>query len=492
MTASGSEASTAEIVSLSPVDSTPVGAFPVDGERTVREKVARAREAAAWWGRIGHDGRRTRLLAWRRVMARRLPEILALLERENGKVRADAVVEMTAALAHVDWSARHARKVLSRRRVSSGLLMANQWATLEYRPYGVVGVIGPWNYPVHTPIGSIAYALAAGNAVVFKPSEYTPAIGAWLVDTFEAAVPGRSVFQLSTGDGGTGAALCTSGVDKIAFTGSPGTGARVLAACAPSLTPVLLELGGKDAMVVAADADVPAAVEAALWGGCSNAGQSCAGIERVYVADAVYDRFLARITERAGELAARTDYGPITMPGQLEIIRRHIEDALARGGRAVVGGPDSVQPPYVVGPVILAEVPEDSAAVREETFGPVLVVNRVADAAEGVERANDSAYGLGSAVFARRGARELAGRMRAGMVSVNDVLSFPAVPALPFGGRGKSGFGRIHGADGLREFTVPTAVTRKLFDAPLAISTFARGARDIPRLERLISFLNSR
>ncbi|MFF3085146.1 aldehyde dehydrogenase family protein [Streptomyces nojiriensis] len=478
--------------SLNPVTGEEIGSFPVDDEHTVQDKVARARRACEAWDRLGHSGRRPLLLAWRRVMARRLPEIITLMERENGKVKADALVEMAAALAHLGWAARHSRKVLGRRRVPSGLLMANQYSTVEYRPFGVIGVIGPWNYPVHTPLGSIAYALAAGNAVVFKPSEYTPAIGTWLVDTFAEAVPGHEVLQLATGDGSTGAALSTAGVDKIAFTGSARTGARVLAACAPSLTPVLLELGGKDALVVAADADVDAAVESALWGACSNAGQSCAGIERVYVAAPVYERFLERCAERALELRAGSDFGPVTMPGQLDVIRRHIDDALARGGRAVVGGPESVRPPHVLGPVVLADVPEDSAAVREETFGPVLVVNRVADAEEGVARANDSAYGLGGAVFARRDARRLAERMRTGMVSVNDVLSFPAVPALPFGGRGASGFGRIHGPDGLREFTVPKAVTRKLFDAPIAVSTYARGAKDVQRLQRLITFLNSR
>ncbi|WP_128980764.1 aldehyde dehydrogenase family protein [Streptomyces roseicoloratus] len=477
---------------LDPVTGEEIGTFPVDDERSVREKVDRARRASAAWDRLGHAGRRQPLLAWRRVMARRLPEIIALMERENGKVKADALIEMTAALTHLDWAARHSGKVLRRRRVPSGLLMANQYATVEYRPFGVIGVIGPWNYPVHTPLGSLAYALAAGNAVVFKPSEYTPAIGAWLADTFAEAVPGHDVLVLATGDGGTGAALCTAGVDKIAFTGSARTGARVLAACAPSLTPVLLELGGKDALVVAADADVDAAVESALWGACSNAGQSCAGIERVYVAAPVYERFLGRCAERARELRAGTDFGPVTMPGQLDVIRRHIDDALARGGRAVVGGPESVRPPYVLGPVVLADVPEDSAAVREETFGPVLVVNRVADAEEGVERANASAYGLGGAVFARRGGLRLAERMRTGMVSVNDVLSFPAVPSLPFGGRGASGFGRIHGPDGLREFTVPKAVTRKLFDVPLTVSSYARGAKDMQRLQRLVTFINSR
>ncbi|MEY2229795.1 MULTISPECIES: aldehyde dehydrogenase family protein [Streptomyces] len=478
--------------SRDPVDDRVVATFPTDDEATVRHKTDRARDAARWWDALGHDGRRTRLLAWKRVMTRRRAEIIDLLGRENGKVRADAVIELSVTLAHVDWAARNAHRVLRRRKMPSGLLMLNQASTLEYKPYGVIGVIGPWNYPVFTPIGSLAYALAAGNAVVFKPSEHTPACGKWLTDTFAEAVPEHPVLQLTTGAGPTGAALCASGVDKIAFTGSRATGARVLAACAPSVTPVLLELGGKDALVVAADADVEAAVEAALWGGCANAGQSCTGIERVYVAEAVHERFLTRLTHRARQIHARQDFGPITMPGQLDIIRRHVQDALDRGGRALVGGPDSIRPPYVLGPIVLADVPEDSAALREETFGPVLVVNRVRDAAEGVRRANDSPYGLGAALFARRGTTALARSIRSGMVSVNDVMAFPGVPSLPFGGVGASGFGRIHGADGLREFTVPHAVTRRRFPAPLAVSTYARGARDIAGLERVVRLLGAR
>ncbi|MFE2249914.1 aldehyde dehydrogenase family protein [Streptomyces lavendulae] len=482
----------ARFTSRDPVTAEPVATFPADDETAVRRKVARAREAARWWDALGHDGRRARLLTWKRVMTRRRGEIITLLRRENGKVRADAVIELSATLALVDWAARNAHRVLRRRAVPSGPLMFNQASTLEYKPYGVIGVIGPWNYPVFTPVGSLAYALAAGNAVVFKPSEFTPACGKWLTDTFTEVVPEHPVLQLTTGAGPTGAALCASGVDKIAFTGSRATGTRVLEACAPSVTPVLLELGGKDALVVAEDADVEAAVEAALWGGCSNAGQSCTGIERVYVADAVYERFEARLTERAARIRAREDFGPITMPGQLDIIRRHVEDALACGGRALVGGPESIEPPYVLGPIVLADVPEDSAALREETFGPVLIVNRVRDAQEGVRRANDSPYGLGAAIFARRGVTDLARAVRSGMVSIDDVMAFPGVPSLPFGGVGASGFGRIHGADGLREFTVPHAVTRRRFKAPLAVSTYARGPKDIPRLERVARFLGSR
>ena len=183
--------------------------------------------------------------------------------------------------------------------------MANQAATVEYRPLGVVGVIGPWNYPVFTPMGSIAYALAAGNAVVFKPSEYTPGVGEWLARTFLESV-GRPVLQVVTGFGETGAALCRAGVDKVAFTGSTATGKKVMAACAETLTPVVIEAGGKDALLVDEDADLDAAADAALWGACTNAGQTCTGVERVYVHERVYDEFLDRSPTRRASCGATT------------------------------------------------------------------------------------------------------------------------------------------------------------------------------------------
>jgi acyl-CoA reductase-like NAD-dependent aldehyde dehydrogenase len=380
-------------------------------------------------------------------------------------------------MEHLHWAPRHAQRVLGVRKVRPGPLVSNLAATLEYQPYGVVGVIGPWNYPVFTPLGSIVYALAAGNAVVFKPSEYTPAVGRWLVETFAAVVPEQPVLQLVTGPGTTGAALSRAGVDKIAFTGSTATAKKIMAACAETLTPVLLECGGKDALIVAPDADVSAAADAALWGGMANAGQTCIGIERVYAVDSVYDEFVAALTRRARGLRPGEDrtasYGPATMPSQLDVIRRHVTDALARGGRAVVGGAESVRPPYAY-PTVLVDVPEDAAAVTEETFGPTLTVTRVADVDEAVERANASSYGLGAAVYAKTGGADVARRIRSGMASVNSVLSYAGVGALPFGGVGDSGFGRIHGEDGLREFARAKAITRQRFTAPIDLTRFDR------------------
>jgi acyl-CoA reductase-like NAD-dependent aldehyde dehydrogenase len=459
--------------SVEPATGQPVGTFPVHSEADVRAAVVRARPAAEWWAGLGFAGRAERLGAWRARLAGRTAELAELIHREGGKPVDDAMIELATAIEHLHWAPRNAERVLGSRRVRPGLLVANLAATLEYQPYGVVGVIGPWNYPVFTPLGSIVYALAAGNAVVFKPSEYTPAVGRWLVDSFAAVVPEQPVFGLVTGGGSTGAALCRSGVDKLAFTGSTATAKKVMAACADTLTPVLLECGGKDAMIVAPDADVRAAADAAAWGGMANAGQTCIGIERVYAVDAVYDEFVAALTERARTLRPGTEYGPATMPAQLDVIRRHVTDALARGGRAVVGGAESVRPPYAY-PTVLVDVPEDAAAVREETFGPTLTVTRVADVDEAVEKANASAYGLGAAVFARTGGEAIARRIRSGMTSVNSVLSYAGVGALPFGGVGDSGFGRVHGDDGLREFARAKAITRPRFPAPLDVTRFDR------------------
>jgi succinate-semialdehyde dehydrogenase / glutarate-semialdehyde dehydrogenase len=461
-----------KLVSTSPATGEEVGRYPVHGPDEVAAVVVKAREAAAWWRERGWRGRRDALLRWKRLMAGRMDELAELIHAENGKPVADCLLECVLTLDHLHWAATHARSTLGERRVRSGLLAANQTSWKSYEPYGVIGVIGPWNYPMFTPAGSIAYALAAGNAVVFKPSEYTPAIGTWLADTFAEAVPGPAVFSVVTGLGETGSALCRSGVDKVAFTGSTATGKKVMAACAETLTPVLVECGGKDPAIVDSDADLDTAVDGVLFGATMNAGQTCAGVERVYVVASVYDDFVDKLTEKASRIRAgaepEADLGPITMPGQLDVIRRHIDGALSGGGRALVGGPGAVRTPYV-DPVVLVDVPDDAEAITDETFGPTLTVTKVRDADEAVDRANASRYGLGASVFGRKRAREIAARLHCGMVALNGVISFAAVPTLPFGGVGDSGFGRIHGEDGLRELTRVKSVAGKRFPLVLPI-----------------------
>src|SRR3954452_10916743 len=325
-------ATTETFESTDPATGAVVGVFPVHDADAVRETVERARPAAETWRALDHDGRKQRLAAYRGYLARRMHELADLMHRENGKPHADAILEITLAIDHLAWAANHARKVLGPRKVHAGMLAANHAAYLEYQPMGVVGVIGPWNYPVFTPMGSIAYALSAGNAVVFKPSEHTPAIGAWLAAAWRAAVPDAAdAFQVVTGFGDTGSALCRAGVDKLAFTGSAPTGRKVMAACAENLVPVLMELGGKDAMIVDDDADVVAAADAAVWGAMSNAGQTCIGIERVYATERVYDAFVAEVGKQVENLRPGSDdeaaYGPMTMASQTDVVKRHVADA---------------------------------------------------------------------------------------------------------------------------------------------------------------------
>jgi acyl-CoA reductase-like NAD-dependent aldehyde dehydrogenase len=268
-----------------------------------------------------------------------------------------------------------------------------------------------------------------------------------------------------------------------------------MAACAENLTPVLVECGGKDALLVDADADVAAAADAALWGAMTNAGQSCVGIERAYVHERVYDEFVQRIVDGANKLTygedPASDVGPITMPGQREVIKRHIGDALAEGGRALVGGPDSVRG-SVVRPTILVDVPETSSAVCEETFGPTITVARVASMDEAVAKANAVPYGLGGAVFSKRNGVRIARRLRAGMVAVNSAFSFAVLPTLPFGGVGQSGFGRIHGADGLREFGRASSIAVRRMPSAVPLLTFRRTEASVKLGHRIVKLLHGR
>lgn len=488
----------ATFTTYSPATGEPIAEHPVNGPEEVSRAVSRARSAQADWAALPASRRRDHLLRWKKALATGLDAVARTISEETGKPAGDAALEVVLTLEHLAWAARNAERVLRRRKVGTGLFTVHQRASLVHRPLGVVGVIGPWNYPLYTPMGSIGYALAAGNAVVFKPSELTPGTGTLLAELFDSAVPGHAgLLTTVTGAASTGDALARSGVDKLAFTGSPGTARKVMAVCAGTLTPFLAECGGKDAMIVTADADLDAAADAIVWGALSNAGQTCAGVERVYAAREIHAELCERVVRRAGVLRpggeADASYGPMTLPGQVAVVERHVTGAVSAGARALLGGPESVRAPYVA-PVVLTGVPEDAAAMAEETFGPVVAVNAVADMDEAVERANASRYALGAAVFCRDGrtGARIAARLRAGAVSVNSVLGFAAVPALPFGGSQDSGFGRIHGAEGLRAFTAVQSTTVQRFTPPVALTSFAVPAATRERAVRLARFLHRR
>jgi aldehyde dehydrogenase (NAD+) len=478
--------------SLNPVTGEVVGKYPITSAKDVYAAVTLAGDAATRWVALGFKERKKILLAYSRLILAEIDSLAEQVTLETGKPHSDAKLEITLAAHHIAWAARNAEPVLRTAHRSPGALMANMSATVERSPLGVVGVIGPWNYPVFTPIGSIAYALAAGNTVVFKPSEYTPGVGVALAELFEHVSGSSEYFQVVTGFGETGAALCTSGVKKLAFTGSTATAKKVAALCAENLTPVIAECGGKDPVIVARDADIARAADATVWSAFSNAGQTCIGAERVYVDENVADLFTEKVISLAKTIHAgapeSANYGPATMPSQLKIIETHIKDAIKKGGIPVVGGVQSVGERFVE-PVVLLQVPEDSLAVTEETFGPTIVINRVPDMERAIELSNASRYGLGASVWSRRQGRQIASQLHCGMVAINSVISFAGVASIPFGGTKDSGYGRIHGPEGLLEFTYPRSVVRAKFQLPLAITSFKRTAKVDSLVVRILTLL---
>lgn len=459
--------------------------------------VRAARDATSWWSGLSPADRRRRLLAFKHEVVAACDELASLISAEAGKPAVDAMVEVMISVAHLDWAARNAARVMRRRTVNPGLLGLNQHATVGREPYGVVAVIGPWNYPLFTPGGSIWYALATGNAVVFKPSEFTPGVGRLLARLWLRANPEQPVLQTVTGGGQVGAALIDTGVDKVAFTGSTPTAATVMAQAAESLTPVVLECGGKDAMLVAADADLTAAAASAAYGAFSNAGQTCIGVKRVYVAESVAEGFLAALDSQLAGIRAGgapdSPYGRMVMPQAPDSVAAHLADARDRSAQIRHGGSESIRPPYV-DPIVVVDAPEDADVVQQETFGPLLVVNRVADLDDAVARANGVEFGLAASVFTRdrAAARRVADRLHCGVVMINSALAFMGVPTLPFGGRGASGFGRIHGDDGLREFSVTKSVSRQLFDLPLDLLSLRHAAGDAGLVRSLIRLRHGR
>ncbi|HEY0252898.1 MAG TPA: aldehyde dehydrogenase family protein, partial [Kofleriaceae bacterium] len=476
--------------SINPATGEVIGTVPNQTAADVDAAVARARVASATWSTRSFAARNEELDAFRRALAAEADTLADLLHRENGKPEVEALTEVMMSLGHLKHAVGRAEKVLATKKVSPGLL-ANFRATISYHPLGVIGVIGPWNFPINTPMGSIAYALAAGNAVVWKPSELTPLIALEIAKIAARTFALPDLLQVVTGGGATGAALAKSAVDKISFTGSAATGKRVMQAAAERLTPVLMELGGKDAMIITEDANLEKAAEAAVYGALSNAGQACVAIERIYVSDAIHDAFVDEVVKQVKELKVGGDDAHIsamTSDAQVKIVRDHLEDAVAKGAKVHTGGPAAISGSYIQ-PTVLTNVTHDMKVMTDETFGPVIPIQKVKSVDEAVKLANDSRYGLGSSVWGKKGVSAIADKIRAGMTSVNSVLAFAGIYGLPFGGIGESGFGRIHGDEGLKEFSRVKATAEQRFALPMNPMSFRQPEGQPKQLRGMIKTL---
>jgi acyl-CoA reductase-like NAD-dependent aldehyde dehydrogenase len=457
--------STRTIEVVAPATGQRIGTVPVMSADDVHALVARARAAQPGWQQHGVQERARLLMRYRAVIADHADGVARLSCDETGKTMFEAlIVDVQTTCDLAKWYARRAHPVMRRRRVPSGWLLTKR-AYEEREPYGVVGVIGPWNFPVLNCLRSVLAALVCGNTVVLKPSEAAP-LSALLIRelALQAGIPG-DVFLIATGDGSTGAALVEAGIDKLVFTGSVETGRRIARKAADRLLPLTLELGGKDPLIVLEGADLERAADAAVVGAFANTGQICTSIERAYVAQSVYDDFLRRVVQKATKVrvgaGADADIGAVTVEAQIDKIEQQVDDALRQGARALVGGRRlSNGGGRFYAPTVLADVTQDMRIMREETFGPVLPIMKVRDAEEALRLANDSPFALGGAIFGRRReAERLALRLRAGMVSINDTLMSGVIAGLPFGGLKDSGYGRVYGDDALREMSWPRAVT---------------------------------
>jgi acyl-CoA reductase-like NAD-dependent aldehyde dehydrogenase len=418
---------------------------------------------------------------------------------ETGKSREDALLVEVAYTANaLGFWPRKARKWLADERVhSTNPFVFGRKMVVRYRPVGVVGVIGPWNYPLVNSIGDAIPALAAGNAVVVKPSEVTP-LTALLFEqgARECGMP-EGVFSVAVGTGETGAALIDE-VDMVMFTGSTRTGRKVMERAAKTLTPVSLELGGKDPMIVLADADLERAANAAVYYSMQNGGQTCISIERVYVEAPVYDEFVAKVAEKAKALRqgppdgpGSIDVGAVTFPPQIEIVERHVQQARDAGARVLAGGRRRPGSGRFYEPTVIADADHSMTAMTEETFGPTLPVMKVADAEEAIRHANDSPYGLGAAVFTkdREKGERIARRIDAGAVCVNDAALNYLALELPMGGWKESGLGVRHGPAGLRKYTHQQALMVTRFAPKRELHYFPYSARLTNLVTRAIKLL---
>ena len=441
-----------------------IGSVPAMTPDEVTEAVARARAAQPAWEAMGFAERGRILRRMQKWTLDNSERIISTIVAENGKTYEDAqLAEVSYAASAFGFWAKNAPDFLADEKVKSASpFVMGRKLVVRYAPVGVVGVIGPWNYPLTNSFGDCIPALAAGNSVVLKPATLTPMTSMVMAEGLrECGVP-EDVFQVTVGEGSKIGNALIDAVDFVMFTGSTEVGKKVMERAAQTLTGTAMELGGKDPMIVLEDANLERAANAAVHYSMQNGGQTCISVERVYVEAPVYDDFVARVTDKMRALRqgvpgapAQTDVGAMTSPEQTDLVEQQVNDAVAAGARAVVGGHRVDGPGDFFEPTLLLDVDHTMECMTEETFGPTLPVMKVADVEEAIRLSNDSPYGLQASVWTKDTERgeQIARRLESGVVCVNDAqLNYVALE-LPMGGWKESGVGSRHGAGGIRKYT---------------------------------------
>ena len=450
---------------ISPIDGSLLGEYASTSPEQIQAQMAAARLAGNLWAAVEVKTRCKILAKFKALVLENIDAICDCICQTTGKVRTEALLgELYPLLDLITYYEKNAAQILRYQGVvTSPFAFPGATAGISRKPYGVVAVISPWNFPFQLSAGPMLSSLFAGNAVILKASEFSLPVAQCLLDLFAQLDLPEGLVQEVIGEGDTGAALIDAGPDLVFFTGGLATGRAVMQRAAQHPIPVMLELGGKDAMLVFADADLERACAAALYGAFISSGQVCIAVERLYVEQSVYEKFVEMLVAATAELKVghgdAGDLGAMTTEKQRAIVAAHYEDAVAKGAKT--SGPLLSQgsPANLVNPVILWNVSQDMRLMREETFGPLLPVMAFADAAEAVRLANDNDFGLNASIWSRDIAKatQVAEQLQVGIWAINDVLKNAGHPALPFGGVKKSGFGRYHGAEGLRNFTYPVS-----------------------------------
>ncbi|MCG8316088.1 MAG: aldehyde dehydrogenase family protein [Pseudomonadales bacterium] len=470
MTASQDISTPGFTVAHNPATGEEIGQVANTDMSLVPDMFTQAKVAQKIWQERSFAQRAKAVRRMRDYIVEHAEELAEVVSKSNGKTLTDALgTEVLPCTLACDWYARHAEGILKEKKIPiDSILFFNKKAVMQRRPLGVVGIISPWNYPLSIPFGEIVMGLMAGNAIILKVAAATPLVGQAISRIVEAGNLPKGLFQQIVGSGGAvSRAFLENDIDKIFFTGSVGVGQQLMEEAAKTLTPLSLELGGNDPMIVLDDADLERATNGAAWAGFQNAGQSCGGVERVYVHESIYDEFVALLAKKTRALrhgqgtSHQVDIGSLTTRGQLNTVEQHVEDALQKGAKIVAQSrPVGPQNGFFHPATLMVDTSEDMLLIKDETFGPVIPVMKFTHVEQAIKHANESHLALTSSVWTKdtKRGREIAQKLESGVTTINDHLYTHGLSEMPWGGWKHSGLGRTHGPEGLLEMTHAKAI----------------------------------